>query len=383
MSKRLTIGFDAKRAVLNYSGIGNYSRLALESLRKLLPVDSNDFRLYTPKIKPNVQLQPLLDEEGISLATPDTFKGRMLKSVWRSKWLTEQLVRDGVGLYHGLSNELPLGIDRCGIPSIVTIHDLIFLRHPEFYHKTDVGICDRKFRYAANVATRIIAISERTRLDLMELYGIPSEKIDVVYQGCADIFYQQISQDEIESVRQLYNLPKHYIIGIGTIESRKNQMLALKALPMLPEDVSLVLVGRHTAYTDKIIATARESGLESRLHIIHGAQFAHFPAMYAGAIAASYPSFYEGFGIPILEAIAAGSPVIAATGSCLEEAGGPGAIYVDPKSVDEFAKAANALIESPTLRASTVEAGREYIKRFSARNFAEGLLDTYRKVAKI
>lgn len=377
---RLTIGFDAKRAVLNYSGIGNYSRLALESLRSLLPPEV-DFWLYTPKIKPNVQLEPLLERDGVSLVTPDSLKGRLLKSVWRSKWLTAQLRRDGVGLYHGLSNELPLGIEHSGIPSVVTIHDLIFLRHPEFYHRADVRICDHKFRYAAEAASRVIAISERTRLDLIELYGISPEKIDVVYQGCADIFYKPISKEEISAVRKQYGLPERYIIGIGTIESRKNQMLALKALPQLPDDVGLVLVGRHTAYTDGIVSAARSMGLESRLRIIHGAPFAHFPAFYAGAAVASYPSFYEGFGIPVIEAIAAGTPVVAATGSCLEEAGGPGALYVSPISVEEFAGAVRSIMDSPELRAGMVKAGREYIRRFSADKFAQGLLDSYRKAA--
>lgn len=380
--RKFTIGFDAKRAVLNYSGIGNYSRLALESLRENLP-DNVGFRLYTPKIKPNVQLQPLLEKAGVDLVLPDSFKGRLLKSVWRSKWLTAQLKRDRVNLYHGLSNELPLGIERSGIPAVVTIHDLIFRRHPEFYHRADVRICDHKFRYAADVATRVIAISERTRLDLIDIYGIDSGKIDVVYQGCADIFYKPVGDKKISEVRNRYHLPERYIIGIGTIESRKNQMLALKSLPALPKDIGLVLVGRRTSYTDEIVRTARSMGLESRLRIIHGAPFADFPALYAGALIASYPSFYEGFGIPMLEAIAVGIPVVAASGSCLEEAGGPGALYVDPRSVDEFASASLSLIDSPDLRRDMVKAGREYIKRFSSARFAQGLLESYRKVVEI
>lgn len=96
---------------------------------------------------------------------------------------------------------------------------------------------------------------------------------------------------------------------------------------------------------------------------------------------ASYPSFYEGFGIPVIEAIAAGTPVVAATGSCLEEAGGPGALYVSPISVEEFAGAVRSIMDSPELRADMVKAGREYIRRFSADKFAQGLLDSYRKAA--
>lgn len=378
--ENLRIGFDAKRAVMNYSGIGNYSRLALESLHKLRPDDT--LVLFTPKIKDNPQLKALLDEPKIHLSTPDRLSGRLLPSLWRSKWLTSQLRRESIDLYHGLSNELPLGIEKSDIPSVVTIHDLIFLRHPEFYHAPDVKICDKKFRYAAEAATRVIAISERTSKDLIELYGIEPGKIDIVYQGCADIFYKPISNDEIKCVKEKYGLPQKYIIGVGTIESRKNQLLTLRSLKNLPADISIVLVGRQTAYARQIRETAENLGLSKRLIMIQGAPFTDFPALYAGAIFASYPSYYEGFGIPMLEALAAGVPVIAATGSCLEEAGGPGAIYVHPDSVEEYTEAALSLIGSPELREQMVREGREYIKRFDATKFADGLLDTYRKILR-
>lgn len=377
VSELKAIGFDGKRAVMNYSGLGNYSRLVLELVANELP--ECDLRLYTPKIKANPQLEPLLRDKRISLVGPDTLKGRLLGSFWRSRWMSSQLKREGMDLYHGVSNQLPAGMERTGIPSVVTIHDVIFMRHPEFYHKPDVAIYTRHFRRSAEIADRIIAISECTRHDLMECLGVPSQKIDLVYQGCDASFYRPVTESELADVRSRYNLPDRYIVGVGTIERRKNQLLAVKALAQLPKDLNLVLVGRPTDYVKEILKEATRLGVSERVRLIHGAAFRDFPAFYAGAIASSYPSWYEGFGIPVIESIAAGTPVIAATGSCLEEAGGPGAIYVSPSSEREFAQAVEQLTEESGLSERMVTEGRDYIRRFSHSEMTRGLMDSYAK----
>lgn len=371
----MIIGFDGKRAVMNYTGIGNYSRLALESILPLMPQAT--LRLYTPGIKENPRMAQLLKSPQIELRTPDTLKGRIFGSAWRSRWLTSQLRREMPALYHGLSNELPTGIESTGIPTVVTTHDLIFLRHPEFYHRADVEICKRKFEYAARVADRVIAISERTSLDLQELFATPKEKIRVVYQGCSPMFGRLVPPEKISALREKYG---RYIIGVGTIESRKNQLLTVKALAELPKDINVVLVGRRTAYAKQIDAEAKRLGVTNRLHILQGVPMADIVALYAASVFSAYPSFYEGFGIPVLEAIAAGVPVIAAKGSCLEEAGGPGAFYINPTSTDEFVEVANRLLSSATLREEMVARGRQYIARFAPENFGQGLVNVYNEL---
>lgn len=372
----MVIGFDGKRAVLNHTGIGNYSRLALESVLPLLPPEAT-LRLYTPKVAANPRLNRLLKSQRVELRKPDTLTGRLLGSLWRTKGLTAQLRRERPALYHGLSNELPTGIEHSGIPTVVTIHDLIFLRHPEFYHRADVEICRRKFEYAARVADRVIAISERTAADLRELFGTPEEKIRVVYQGCDPMFAQPQATEVIERNRETFG---RYIIGVGTIEARKNQLLTVRALPLLPDDVNLVLIGRQTPYAREIITEARRLNVGERVQMLEGVATRDLPGLYAGALVAAYPSFYEGFGIPVLEALAAGTPVVAATGSCLEEAGGPGAFYVDPTSPEEFAEAAKRLISNQVLREETVARGRQYISRFDPENFGRGLVDVYNEL---
>lgn len=375
--KHLTIGFDAKRAVLNLTGIGNYSRLVLDVLTSRYP--DNRYLLFTPHFKPNPRLTPLLERPGVGIRTPDTIMGRISPHMWRTRGLTSQLRRSGLDLYHGLSNELPAGISSSGIPSVVTIHDLIFRRMPQSYHAADRRICDWKFRRAAEAATRIIAISQRTAADIEELYDIDPAKIDIVYQGCAPIFHQPVTREQINAAHARYRLPDSYIVAVGTVEMRKNQLLAVKALPMLPKALKLVIIGRRSGYAPELDRAIAAAGVGNRVRFLTGVDFTDLPAIYAGATVASYTSRYEGFGIPMIEAIAAGTPVIAATGSCLEEAGGPGAIYVDPDDPEQYAQAVMSIADDTDLRSRMISEGREHIRAFSADNFAAGLASTYKK----
>lgn len=372
------VAFDAKRAFNNFTGLGNYSRLVLELLYRQQP--QWRYLLYTPKVPRKPPVIPLLENPSNRLITPPGPLPRLTGSIWRTWGMTKQLRADGASIFHGLSNELPLNIEKSGIPSVVTIHDIIFRRFPQYYKPIDRKIYDYKFRRAAELATRVIAISDRTRRDIMEFYNIPSEKIDVVYQGCDAQFQRPISPEQIREVKQKYGLSHPYIIGVGTIEPRKNQLLTVKALKGLPNDVHAVLVGRNArGYGDEILRYAAENGLSDRVHHLSGIPFTDFPALYAGAVLSSYPSRFEGFGIPVIESLSTGTPVIVATGSCLEEAAGAYAPAVDPDDLDAFIHHAQQIIESDTLRKSLVEAGQKHIARFTHSNCAEGIIQTYKK----
>lgn len=371
----MRIALDAKRAFFNHTGLGNYSRYAVGALAEAYP--DNDYLLYARKLP--ATLPDVCRLPDVRPVTPDTAGARMLGPVWRHfGGLAPQLRRDGAEIYHGLSNELPFDISRAGIPSVVTIHDLIFRRIPDNYKPIDRLLYDLKFRHAACAATRVIAISERTKADIIELYGIPDDRIDVIYQGCDPLFSRPVTRETLDEVKALYHLPERYIVSVGTLEQRKNQLLAVEALPMLPPDVRLVTVGRERNSYGRLLDSRIDAlGLGDRVMRLHGVPTSHLPALYALATAASYTSRYEGFGLPLLEAIGSGTPVIAATGSCLEEAGGPGAIYVDPDSPRRFADAATALLGDPALRSRMVAEGRRWVARFDRRTFAARVMDTY------
>ena len=374
----LTIGYDAKRAVSNGTGLGNYCRTLLNDLGTKDTTDS--FRLYVPDLGRDDLRSQLDMPRNMSFVTPANKLVKPLRSLWRIKGIVNDLKRDGVDIYHGLTGELPLGLSEAGIKSVVTIHDLIFMRCPEYYNPVDVAIYKWKFRNTCKQADRIIAISECTRRDIMELGEIDDSRIDVVYQSCDTRFRQQVSPEQKQDVRVRYSLPKRYVLFVGTIEERKNALLAAQALPYLSDEIHLVLVGRQTAYAKTITSFARQNGLANRIHMLSGVPTSDLYAIYQQAECFVYPSRYEGFGIPVIEAIQSRLPVIACTGSCLEEAGGPDNVYVDPDEPQEMAMAIKSITDNPDAARQIVTRSLDYIRRFENGNVAQEMLNVYRSL---
>ena len=368
----LNIGIDAKRIVRNGTGLGSYGRTLVNDLAQY-PLRLN---LYAPdKGRDDLRTQ-VEGHDNVSFLFPhSSFHFPLSKSFWRSRGIVADLKRDGIQLYHGLSGELPIGIRRSGIKSVVTIHDLIFLRHPEFYNPIDVQIYKWKFHQTIKEADHIIAISECTKRDILEYGGklVSEDNITLIYQSCAQRFAPS-------AINKHPSPTTRYVLSVGSIEPRKNTMLVLKALHHLPDDISLVLVGRHTAYTDKLTQYARANGLEHRLRILHGVPDADLPALYAGAEAFVYPSVYEGFGIPIIEAIRCGLPVVACTGSCLEEAGGPDSIYVVSDDAEGMADAIRRSLKGADGRQERIQRSQDYIKRFDGKDVAGQVYQLYKQL---
>ena len=375
----LTIGFDAKRIMRNSTGLGSYGRTLVRDLAYL--PESLRLRLYAPD-KGHDHLRSQVEGlPRISFCYPKA--GSYLpfeKALWRGHGVVKDLQKDKVQVFHGLSGELPRGIRKSGIRSVVTIHDLIFLRHPEFYPWIDAKIYAWKFRRTLKEADHIIAISECTKRDVLELGQVDPERVSVVYQSCAPRFTKEISPVEQEEMRLQYGLPKRFILNVGTIEQRKNILLAVKALPDLPADLSLVIIGRQTNYTNEVLDYVNTHDLSRRVFILHNVPDDHLPALYAQAEAFVYPSVYEGFGIPIIEAISSGLPVVACTGSCLEEAGGPDNLYVATNDPEAMAAAIRQVLKGAPGREERIARSREYIRRFEGNDVATQVLDIYRSL---
>ncbi len=381
MKQRIVVGFDAKRIVRNGTGLGSYGRTLVNDLTA---VDGLELRLYAPDrgrddlrgqvpecdhlhyVYPSIPHVPLL--------------GSLRKSYWRSHAIVKALLADGVQVFHGLSGELPVGIRQAGIKTVVTIHDLIFMRHPEYYNWIDVQIYKRKFFKTLREADRIVAISECTRRDIVELGGIPAERIDLIYQSCAARFSAEVSAEQAAAVSKRYQLPARYVLSVGSIEERKNMLLAVKALHWLPADIHLVMVGKATKYTARLLQEAEKDGVVQRVHALHGVPDADLPALYTQAEAFVYPSRYEGFGIPIIEAIRMGLPVVACTGSCLEEAGGPDNLYVDPDDAEGLAAALQRVLKGAEDREERIARSRQYVKRFENNDAARHFTELYRQL---
>ena len=308
----MKIGYDAKRAFLNNTGLGNYSRWLIKAMASYHP--DNNYYLYTPHAKANSRLNFLKDNSNIHIVTP---RSNLFTSLWRSNGIVTDLKRDGIQLFHGLSHELPLGIKQSGVKAVVTVHDLIFMRFPQQFGRINHWIYTAKIKYACRVADKIIAVSQKTKDDIIELLGISPEKIEVVYQGCNPAFGIEQTNEKKIAVKQKYNLPNQFILSVGTIEERKNLLLTVKALLSVNDSTPLVVVGKATPYTKKVKAFIAAHNLGNRVLFLHDVDFHDLPAIYQQATVFVYVSRYEGFGIPLLEAINCVTPVIAATGSCL------------------------------------------------------------------
>ena len=201
-------------------------------------------------------------------------------------------------------------------------------------------------------------------------------KIDVVYQGGDDIFKQSCSPAQVEGILQRYSLTSEYLLQVGSIEERKNAMLSVQALASVP-GCELILIGRETAYLKRVLSEAERLGVRERVRILHDVPFHDLSLLYRGASAALYPSRYEGFGLPVLEALTCGVPCVAATGSCLEEAGGRAALYVNPDNPRELAAAVNTLLTDKQLRGNRIQEGLRHAAKFSNADVAANTRDVY------
>jgi len=370
----IKIGFDAKRAIQNNTGLGNYSRYIIEIVSRFY--EENSYWLYAPKNSENPRLQDIRKRKNVFFRFPVSCWKRF-SSLWRIYGIKKELKKDQITVFHGLSNELPIRINRTGIPSVVTIHDLIFLRYPKFYKPIDRWIYKLKFRHACRIANKIIAVSECTKRDIISCFGVPEEKITVIYQGCHSNFKQIVSPDKKEDVRRKYTLPERFLLYVGTVEERKNLLLIVKALPYLDENIHLVAVGKKTGYQSMVENYISDHQLSKRVHFYPDVLFDDLPVFYQLAQIFILPSYFEGFGIPIIEALTSGTPVIAAKGSCLEEAGGESSIYIDPDNETELADKINLILSDAKLARHISEEGKKYVERFSDEAIAKELMHIY------
>lgn len=379
----MNIGFDAKRAFHNSTGLGHYSRSLLQSLAEFYP--QHQYYLFNPKPSRTFSLTG----PGLHEIRPSGFFSQTFPGAWRSSWVKKDLRKLRIDLYHGLSHEIPVGIRKTGIRSVVTIHDLIHERYPEQYHPVDVRIYRAKFRYACAQADHIIAISEQTRNDIIRFYGSPENKISVCYQSCNPRFTRQVGEAEKQNIKSAYGLPDSYFLYVGSLIERKNLMNVVKALHILKDDLKIPLVvigdgGKYKRKVKQFLRDHNEGGevifLSEREESKHRPGYqtaADFPAIYQSAIALVYPSFFEGFGIPVLEALWSRLPVITSNLSCLPEAGGEGAYYVNPASPEEIAAGMKKIWTDKNFAASLAEKGWAHAQGFTPQMHAASVMNVY------
>jgi glycosyltransferase involved in cell wall biosynthesis len=365
----MIIGYEAKRVFHNRSGLGNYARSLIKILAHHTP--ENTYRLYNPS------KGKIVFGDGMPNVTEvrPPVNNKLLANLWRQKLVSMQAAKEGVQIFHGLSHELPADLKKNGVKSVVTIHDLIFMRYPHLYKWIDRKIYIKKVKLAVKRADKIVAISHQTKSDLMELLHVPQEKIEVIYQGCNAVFKKKIAEEEIEQIKANYSLPKEYILFVGTLEERKNVSLILEA--NLSLKLPIVLIGKHTKYWKKLVTKKKYQAIQSLVFSPTVSDNEHLAAIYQGAKVFVYPSQFEGFGIPVIEALHSHIPVITSNSSSLPEAAGKGSKLVDIQTAEPLKEAISVVWQSESLRKEMIEAGKEHIRQFSDTHIAKSWTSLY------
>ncbi|MEO6406894.1 MAG: glycosyltransferase family 1 protein [Ferruginibacter sp.] len=381
----MNIGFDAKRVYQNSTGLGHYSRTLIASLLKYCP--ANKYFLFAPKITNRFSATGFSNIQSIE---PSGILSKKFRSLWRSYWILNDLKQNNIELYHGLSHEIPRGIHSTNIKSVVTIHDLIFEIFPQQYKAIDRFIYRKKFRHACRYTDHIIAISQQTKKDIIELYGIDEQKITVCYQSCDERYALLLNNNQKEFIRKRYALPEKYFLYVGSIIERKNLLGICKAIKQNRDNkIPLVVIGDGKSYKQKVKTYLQENNIIT--HVIFLSETAaakeyasyknseDFPAIYQMATAFIYPSIYEGFGIPILEALWSGTPVITTSLSCMPETAGDAAWYVPAGDADALSKAMLGIANNNNIAEEMKLKGWKHAEKFTQKKTAAAVMEVYNK----
>lgn len=355
---QLRIGFDAKRAFFNHTGLGNYSRDLLRQLHRQSP----DWSLHLFSPRAPERRDGFLPQDAYHLHVPPTGKGLL----WRQAGMVRDLRQLDLDIFHGLSHELPHGIARCGAVPVVTMHDVIFRHYPDHYPLFDRLMYEHKWQHACREAEMIVAISEATRADLQRFYQVPDHKVRVIYQQVGERYWQP-PVGKPEQIRIRYGLPQEpFFLFVGSLTVRKNLLSLLKAMAHLrpSERLPLVVVGQGNNHRRQLTAFLHRQGLDDYIYFRPEVSSEDLPLLYRSALGLVYPSLFEGFGLPIVEALTQGTPVITSQRSAMPEAAGPGGLLIDPTQPEALAEALRRLSSDTQLHQQLSQAGLTHVEQF-------------------
>lgn len=327
------------------------------------PVDAEDARRFDPKIE--------WRQSRLPTAKPPA------RIVWEQTAGPFAAKRAGIDVMHFPVNVVSLPPSA---PQVVTVHDLAFHHFPEQYPAAKQRYLRLMTRLSVSRARRVIAVSEATRQDIIRLYGLPPERIVTVPNGIGDEM-QPLPADEVAEFRREQGLPEDFFLFLGTLQPRKNLETLLRAYATITNEVDwpLIVAGGTGWQFDHIFQLVRQLGLVERVRFTGYVAGQQLPLWYNAATLFVYPSLYEGFGLPVLEAMACGTPVIAANTSSLPEVVGDAGMLVDPRSVRSLASTMLMVARDGDLRQQLGLRGRERAREFSWTRTAELTVEVYRQ----
>ncbi|HZY42787.1 MAG TPA: glycosyltransferase family 1 protein, partial [Anaerolineae bacterium] len=312
------------------------------------------------------------------------FHDKWLMRVWQRFRipLPVELIIGKVDLFH--SPDFTLPPTRPGVPTLLTVHDLSFVRDPDSAWPSLRAFLNQAVPRSVKRATHVLADSIATKNDLIELFGTAPEKITVLYSGVEARFAPVHDQAELDRVCAKYQLPRPFILSVGTLQPRKNYARLVQAFAQLTNETPhhLIITGGKGWLYESIFEQVKSLGLENRVRFPGFVDDADLPALYSAAEVFAYVSTYEGFGLPLLEAMACGTPVIASSVSALPEVAGEVGLQVDPRDVDAITRALRTMIDDPDLRSRTSAAGLDRARTFTWEKAAQELLTIYDRIAR-
>lgn len=367
----MKIGIDARMFLNPKTGVGQYVANLLRAFAEVGP--ENEYYLYAPR--------------PFKLSLPEgPFYMRIIPSR-RSLWwmqvvLPRFLVQDGIDLYWGGNYAVPFLPRR--IKKVVTLHDFVYKKYPGTLPVRTALHLRVALPLYLRSCHHVLVPSQNTAIDLQETYRFPGEKITVVHLAAGSAFFNKMEEKEVQDVLAKYNLSKGYLLYVGAVEPRKGVDTILKTLGVYRERNSecpfLVIAGPLGWKTKKIVSLVSELDLEKTVRFLGYVPDEDLPALYKGASIFLYPSLYEGFGLPVVEAMASGVPVITSRAASLPEVAGDAALFVNPGDEKELSMQLEKLLQDPVLRQEMGRKGKAQAERFSWLQTAKKTLQVFNAV---
>jgi len=392
---QLILGLDALRPPL--TGIGQYTRQLASALLDSGAIERMEGLMEGRLIAP-ARLSELLREDAAAPHSGGRSAGRstwgaalaaQLRAIPGAYSLRQNLrqfrcaraLRGGSGMVYHEPNAIACA---SSLPSIITLHDLSHLHYPELHPKGRVAHLQQQLARSLQGARHIITDAQSTRRELIEIFNLPADKISAIHLGVDARFFAPNLPTATQTLARFDVRPQQYLLSVGTLEPRKNIERTLLAYAALPADLRrafpLILAGGKGWKEEAILARLKQIKPPGRVVLTGYVAHQELLALYASCAVFVYPSLYEGFGLPILEAMAAGAPVITSNTSAMPEVAGDAALLIDPNSVDELAAAMQRILEDRHLAAALSAHGRERARGFTWARTAQETLKVYRRV---
>ena len=379
--EKIRIGIDISRTIEEATGVGYYAKNLVHALAK---VDAeNDYLLYGIFYDcfPKHWKQALIPKSRNFRLHQRNSLSWFARKKWENGGKYKEKLLGKIDLLHSTAYTMP-PVSKPKV--VVTIHDLSCFVYPQCHTEANYQFVIRNVHPAARRADFLIADSENTRREIIRFLHVPEEKIKVIHLAAGDAFHENVSPESIARIRNKYRIEKPYFFAVGSIEPRKNLASALIAFKALLEirriDHQFVITGGKGWENESFYRLLKKLKIDDYLVFTGYVPEKDLPALYQGAEVFVYPSFYEGFGLPVLEAMSSGTPVITSNTSSLPEVAGDAAILVNPAEIFELYEAMEALVTSPSLREDLKRKGLEQSKKFTWEKTARQTLEVYRNV---